>query len=215
MHESICSVQAPRLQNRSARFQAVPQMSQLRNSSSAARRTKEWRQSETIGASYNAADHVALQPGSTLGPYEILSLIGADGMGEVWLATEVRLGRKVVPEGLTSGPHARAAAGPSVRAGGESRVRPEPPQRLAPSTRSVRRPMVRTTSPWSTWTRDAPAAALRHPPDHPRGPRDRNTGRCGPERCARRGRHPSRHQALGPSSPRTLSISFKSWSLST
>jgi hypothetical protein len=39
------------------------------------------KQPPTIGASYNAADYVALQPGSTLGPYEVLALIGAGGMG--------------------------------------------------------------------------------------------------------------------------------------
>jgi serine/threonine protein kinase len=38
---------------------------------------------------------VALQPGSTLGPCEILSLIGAGGMGEVYLARDTRLGREV------------------------------------------------------------------------------------------------------------------------
>jgi eukaryotic-like serine/threonine-protein kinase len=38
---------------------------------------------------------MALQAGVRLGPYEVLSLIGSGGMGEVWLATELRLGRKV------------------------------------------------------------------------------------------------------------------------
>jgi serine/threonine protein kinase len=36
-----------------------------------------------------------LQAGTRLGPYEVITLIGAGGMGEVWLATELRLGRKV------------------------------------------------------------------------------------------------------------------------
>ena len=36
-----------------------------------------------------------LASGTRLGPYEILSLIGAGGMGEVWLAPELRLGRNV------------------------------------------------------------------------------------------------------------------------
>ena len=49
-----------------------------------------------------------LQAGTRLGPYEILSLIGAGGMGEVWLATELRLGRKValklLPADLTRDP---------------------------------------------------------------------------------------------------------------
>ena len=36
-----------------------------------------------------------IQPGSRLGPYEILSAIGAGGMGEVWRARDPRLGRDV------------------------------------------------------------------------------------------------------------------------
>jgi eukaryotic-like serine/threonine-protein kinase len=43
-----------------------------------------------------------LSPGTRLGPYEILDAIGAGGMGEVYRATDARLGRdvalKVVPE---------------------------------------------------------------------------------------------------------------------
>jgi eukaryotic-like serine/threonine-protein kinase len=38
---------------------------------------------------------VALQPGSTLGPYEVLALIGAGGMGEVYRARDPRLNRDV------------------------------------------------------------------------------------------------------------------------
>jgi len=38
---------------------------------------------------------MALQPGAKLGPYEILSLIGAGGMGEVYRARDPRLNRDV------------------------------------------------------------------------------------------------------------------------
>jgi serine/threonine protein kinase len=38
---------------------------------------------------------MALSPGSKLGSYEVLSAIGAGGMGEVYRARDLRLGREV------------------------------------------------------------------------------------------------------------------------
>lgn len=49
-----------------------------------------------------------LSPGTRLGPYEILSLIGVGGMGEVYRATDTNLGRqvaiKIVPDAFASDP---------------------------------------------------------------------------------------------------------------
>ena len=49
-----------------------------------------------------------LQPGTSLGPYQIESPLGAGGMGEVYKATDTRLDRtvaiKVLPEHVASDP---------------------------------------------------------------------------------------------------------------
>ena len=53
-----------------------------------------------------------LNPGTRLGPYEILAPLGAGGMGEVYRAKDSRLGRdvaiKVLPQHLTENPEVRA-----------------------------------------------------------------------------------------------------------
>ena len=52
-----------------------------------------------------------LTPGSSVGPYKILSAIGAGGMGEVYRAQHIRLGRevavKVLPESMADSPDRR------------------------------------------------------------------------------------------------------------
>ena len=54
---------------------------------------------------------MALSAGTQLGPYQILSAIGAGGMGEVYKARDIRLDRivavKVLPEHLSSNPERR------------------------------------------------------------------------------------------------------------
>src|SRR5690242_16067236 len=53
-----------------------------------------------------------LSPGTRLGPYEIVSPLGAGGMGEVYRARDPRLSRdvavKVLPEHLSANPEIRA-----------------------------------------------------------------------------------------------------------
>ena len=56
-------------------------------------------------------DPMSVSPGSRIGPYEIISPLGAGGMGEVWRARDTRLDRsvaiKVLPHDLAANPQFR------------------------------------------------------------------------------------------------------------
>jgi serine/threonine protein kinase len=67
-----------------------------------------------------ATQKLAVVRGTRLGPYEVIDLVGAGGMGEVYRARDTRLGRdvaiKVLPEEVAHDPDALARFGREARA---------------------------------------------------------------------------------------------------
>lgn len=49
---------------------------------------------------------MALPPGTRIGPYEVVTMLGTGGMGEVYRATDRRLGRDVAVKVLPEAKHA-------------------------------------------------------------------------------------------------------------
>jgi eukaryotic-like serine/threonine-protein kinase len=71
---------------------------------------------------------MALAPGTRVGPYEILSSLGAGGMGEVYRARDSKLQRevaiKILPDTFAEDPDPSAGSGPArAQAGAERRAR--------------------------------------------------------------------------------------------
>ena len=78
-------------------------------------------ENELSAPDYNA--RMSLTSGTKLGPYEIQSLLGAGGMGEVYLARDTRLQRTVAIKILP----AHLSSNPDLRTRFEQEANPSPP----------------------------------------------------------------------------------------
>jgi eukaryotic-like serine/threonine-protein kinase len=96
---------------------------------------------------------MALSAGTKLGPYEIVSALGAGGMGEVYKARDTRLDRtvaiKVLPAELSGNPDLRQRFEREARATPASTI-----PTFAPCTTSAMKAAPIIWS-WSTWKGNA------------------------------------------------------------
>ena len=94
---------------------------------------------------------MALDAGTTLGPYEVVGLIGQGGMGEVYQARDTRLDRtvaiKVLPEHVASGPDLKQRFEPRRRRSPACTTRTFARSMTWASTRALSPPVGRVEGP--------------------------------------------------------------------
>ena len=135
-----------------------------------------------------------LQPGTRLGPYEILSLLGAGGMGEVYKARDTRLDRTVAIKILPDDARGRSAVPRALR----SRSPRDLAARSSPHLRAVRRRRAgrhRVPRHAVSRRRDAGGSADEGRAAARPGAQDGDRDRVGARQSASRGHRPSGSEA--------------------
>ena len=136
-----------------------------------------------------------LESGSRLGRYEIRSLLGAGGMGEVYLAHDSKLERKVALKLLPADFTADAGAPPPLRAGSARRLGPQSPEHRHRSTTSAATATRSSSPPSSSKARRCATGCSAGASPLAEALRHRRPGRRCPRAGASRRHRPPRHQA--------------------
>ncbi len=86
----------------------------------------------------------SLAPGTRIGVYEVVMLLGAGGMGQVYKARDTRLGRPVAIKVLSETLGQKRSGPPPHRAGSKSHFTSEPPAHLhaVPTSAITRRSTI-------------------------------------------------------------------------